>query len=56
MERFKLSITLGNDAMQTSDDIATALERVAEHMRNGSDGGAIHDENGNAVGHFEVED
>ena len=30
---FRLEIELGNDAMQTDDDIATALEAVATRLR-----------------------
>lgn len=63
---FTLTIKLGNDAMQTPDDIAHALEQVstalvnnlpqyeaiAEHAGNAR--GPIWDDNGNRVGHWEV--
>ena len=52
MSKFTLSITLGNDAMRTPADIATALHRVARILET-SDGetrGTIRDANGNTVG------
>lgn len=56
---FTLTIELGNDAMQTTDDIATALEAVAVQLQRS---GAINpeyqqkvrDRNGNTVGRWEV--
>lgn len=57
MERFTLTIELGNDAMQTGADIADALRRVAarqEEWERGTDG-AIRDENGNTVGRYGFE-
>ena len=47
---FKLSIRLGNEAMQTPEDVATALEKIAEDLRNGRTGNTMFDENGNNVG------
>jgi hypothetical protein len=66
--KFVLSINLGNDAMQTSGDVAEALWRVYRNLnsltaaRVGSgdaklrdtDEGKIVDVNGNTVGAWEV--
>ena len=53
---FVLRIELGNDAMQTLDDIARALERTAEHLHvTYATQGRIYDENGNGVGSYEVQ-
>ena len=51
---FKLEIRLGNDAMQTHDDIANALEEVATKVHNGCTHGYVRDINGNTVGDFSV--
>lgn len=52
MGKFELEIALGNAAMQTSADVARALERIASRLRNIADdeGASIRDENGNKVG------
>lgn len=50
--RFELSIEMGNDAMQTSDDVADALEQVVKRMRGGDVRGSIRDLNGNTIGEF----
>lgn len=54
MQKFTLVIKLGNDAMQTADDIAEALERVAKKVREiptmQDFDGPIMDLNGNKVG------
>lgn len=60
MAQFKLSITLGNDAMQTGADVADALMRTASRFVEQVDfgpteRGVIRDLNGNVVGLFEVE-
>lgn len=48
---FSLSIELGNEAMRTNFDVASALERVALSIRgDGYANGTVRDENGNAVG------
>ena len=52
---FSLTITLGNDAMQTQEDVGEALEDVAKVlMENGpvmqADRGTVLDANGNTVG------
>lgn len=50
-ERFSLSIAVGNDAMQTRDDVAKALRLAADAMQAGlADEGTIRDDNGNRVG------
>ena len=57
---FKLTIRLGNDAMQTGDQIADALRRVGELLRDFSPDtfhGKPHrvlDANGNTVGTWEI--
>jgi hypothetical protein len=57
--QFKLSIKLGNAAMETAQDVANALRRVVVKVDGISDpslldrGGRITDENGNGVGTWE---
>lgn len=59
--KFTLTITLGNDAMQTPDDVAAALAHVAHRVR-ASDawgdpthaGHLVLDDNGNRVGEWAV--
>ena len=61
---FKLTIDIGNDAMNDYDDLARALAKLAERMGNGSyrtgrikyDGGKIMDLNGNSVGLWSIDD
>ena len=48
--RFDLHIDLGNDAMQTGEDVAEALRRIAEMLDHGYTSNRIGDLNGNAVG------
>lgn len=55
MEEFTLKINLGNDAMQTPEDIAEALETIAARLRAGKEEGTIRDENGNRVGSWSLE-
>ena len=54
MSQFTLSIKLGNSAMQTSYDVANALENTIRTLRvfpsEFEDGHAIKDVNGNTVG------
>ena len=61
--KFKLEIELGNDAMQTGEDIAAALHHVAGAIdtigdMRGADpydkSGVIRDLNGNRVGQWKV--
>jgi hypothetical protein len=50
MGNFDLNIEMGDDAMQTGDDVADALEFVATRLREGYTSGLIVDVNGNRVG------
>ena len=55
--KFTLEIELGNDAMQTEDDVARALKEVAKNIRNhGFDDATegIFDLNGNKVGEWRL--
>jgi len=57
--KFTLSITLGNETMETPLDVAEALRKVADRLDNlsndwGDCGGLIRDLNGNLVGKWEV--
>ncbi len=61
MDRFTLTIELGNDAMLTGQDIATALRKVAGQVAVQLEGeikmadcAKIRDANGNTVGLWEV--
>jgi len=54
MRSFTLKIKLGNDAMQTNEDIARSLKEVYNLIRNENRYGSIYDINGNKVGFFEV--
>lgn len=48
--QFELHITMGNEAMQTNEDVAFALHMVADRISRGVDGSKIMDQNGNCVG------
>ena len=54
MNKFEINIDLGNEAMETAEDVARALETVATRLRRQGDffAGIIHDLNGNSVGEF----
>ena len=64
--KFTIEITLGNDAMRLGDDVATALEGVARHLRtfpgdhelsgihDYREAHSIRDTNGNRVGVWHV--
>jgi len=54
-KKFTLEIDLGDDAMKTGADVASALENVARRVCQGADVGKIRDANGNTVGRFEFE-
>lgn len=54
MNEFTLHITLGNDAMQSHEDIAEALRKVAAKIEAGNQDGLIRDENGNGVGDWAI--
>ena len=57
LESFRLTIKLGNDAMQTALDVAQAIEAVARRLResSGHDQGRIMDANGNSVGSWAID-
>jgi hypothetical protein len=52
IRRFVVQIEMGNMAMQTSEDIASALEETARKLRTGKLSGSIIDGNGNTVGDY----
>ena len=54
MNEFTLRITLGNEAMQTPEDVAANLRAVANQMDYcmGRQSGKILDYNGNVVGEW----
>jgi len=61
--KFVLTIELGNDAMQTYGDIASALIRLGkdscdneppELVASSTNGGNVYDQNGNRVGKWKV--
>ncbi len=49
---FRLELELGNEAMDSHEDVATALEEVAGLVRDYLNSGTIRDINGNTVGHW----
>ena len=49
---FELEIELGNEEMQSVDNIVFALEGVVARLRFGAEFGIIRDINGNQVGMF----
>lgn len=51
---FTLKITMGNDAMQTTQDIAGALHKAAGALEAGAPQGGIWDDNGNRVGEYSL--
>jgi hypothetical protein len=58
--QFRLTINLGNVAMQTSNDVAAALHTVASYLRGSGEwdhlgSGMVRDDNGNTVGRWSVE-
>jgi hypothetical protein len=58
---FKVTLKMGNAAMQTGDDIARAMRKLAGYFEGSSgtfDQGefrAIHDDNGNKIGEWRVD-
>ncbi len=57
--KFQLVISLGNESMQTQDDIASALREVVTRLDNEPEFGVgscgyIYDANGNNVGKWSV--
>jgi hypothetical protein len=55
LTEFSLEIRLGNEAMQSVDDVARMLEKIAGLLRRGRVDGKIMDLNGNSVGHYGLE-
>lgn len=51
---FKLEIRTGNDAMDSSDDVADALHKLADQLADhmGALDGLVRDANGNTVGEW----
>jgi len=49
---FILKIEMGNDAMQTTEDISEALDRVKSKLKSGREYLTIVDKNGNTVGRY----
>jgi hypothetical protein len=54
--RFELYINLGNDSMQSLDDIAEALKSVQSQLRQGKEAGKIYDSNGNSTGSYIIKE
>lgn len=54
MSTFTLRIEMGNDAMDTADAVACALDELAERLRraDAETSGSICDANGNTVGEW----
>lgn len=52
MTVFKMSIELGNDAMQNATQLSEAIEAVGERVGQGDTDGKVMDLNGNSVGWF----
>ena len=54
MSEFTLRIEMGNEAMQTPEDVAESLRDVANRLNYGADSrsGKIRDYNGNVVGEW----
>lgn len=61
--KFTLTIELGNDAMKTYDDIASALIQLGKECLDGevpddvadaNNNGHVYDANGNRVGYWQV--
>jgi hypothetical protein len=54
---FDVRITLGNDAMESANDVAAALRSIANRLDNEhATQGVIRDANGNAVGEWIYKD
>lgn len=53
-QQFVLRIDIGNDAMKSENDLALAVESVANKMKSDSIYGNVYDRNGNHVGFYGV--
>jgi hypothetical protein len=56
INKFELYINMGNDGMQSLDDIAEALKSVQSQLRQGKEAGKIYDSNGNSIGSYVVKE
>jgi hypothetical protein len=54
MEKFVMEIDFGNDAMQTRSHLIRALKNVVKQIEDGMEAKKILDQNGNAVGKWEI--
>jgi hypothetical protein len=54
MGKFKVEITVGDDAMRTPNDISKALREIANQLITAPKGGLVSDRNGNVVGRFRL--
>jgi hypothetical protein len=54
LESFELEIELGNESMQTAEDVALALRNVAYGLEAGKTEGRVTDINGNTVGAWNI--
>jgi len=53
MNQFRVRIDLGNDAMNTREDVASALQKIIDRLNSGIEEGLVIDENGNRVGSWD---
>lgn len=51
-KRFTLDIRMGNEAMQTGEDVADLLREAAFYIEQHDSGRGLFDVNGNRVGRF----
>jgi hypothetical protein len=56
INKFELYINMGNDGMQSLDDIAEALKQVQSQLWQGKEAGKIYDSNGNSIGSYVVKE
>lgn len=54
MSQFIIKIDIGNDAMKTENDLALAVENIANKLKSESAYGNIYDRNGNHVGYYGI--
>ena len=54
LKSFELRVNLGNEAMQTREDVSEAVREVARQLRRSEvGGGVVLDVNGNTVGRWD---
>ena len=56
MRKFVFTVTMGNDAMQTAEDVADAMHRAAYRLEQYGESGTVFDDNGNRVGSYGFEE